>query len=119
MRLLKVLVHPRAYLVVKLRHRMIEDQVVFAMAAFMLVFGVTTTATVLLLTATGLDFTSAATAAVACITNTGPGLGVVGPAGNYASLTAFQKWVCTAAMLLGRLELFTLLVVLTPAFWRR
>jgi trk system potassium uptake protein len=60
-----------------------------------------------------------ATAAVACITNTGPGLGIVGPAGNYASLTDLQKWVCTAAMLLGRLELFTLLVVFTPAFWRR
>jgi trk system potassium uptake protein TrkH len=66
-----------------------------------------------------MDFLSAATAAIACITNTGPGLGTVGPAGNYASLTDLQKWVCTAAMLLGRLELFTLLVVFTPAFWRR
>ena len=119
LRLLKNLVHPRAYLVVRLGHRTVEDQVVFAMAAFMLMFGVTTTVTVLLLTATGLDFTSAATAAIACITNTGPGLGIVGPAGNYASLTDFQKWTCTAAMLLGRLELFTLFVVFTPAFWRR
>ncbi len=118
-RMLNIMVHPRAYIVVKLRHMTVEDPVLFGMAAFMLVFGVTTTVVTLLLTATGLDFTSAATAAIACITNTGPGLGIVGPAGNYASLTGFQKWVCTAAMLLGRLELFTLLVVFTPAFWRR
>ncbi|OGA56374.1 MAG: potassium transporter Trk [Betaproteobacteria bacterium RIFCSPLOWO2_12_FULL_65_14] len=118
-RLLKSLVHPRAHLVVKVRNRVIENQIIFAMAAFMLIFGVTTIVTVMLLAATGLDFLSAATAAIASITNTGPGLGVVGPAGNYASLTDFQKWVCTAAMLLGRLELFTLLVVFTPAFWNR
>lgn len=118
-RVLKTLVHPRAHMVVKLRYRVIENQVIFGMAAFMLMFGATTIATVLLLAATGLDFISATTAAIASITNTGPGLGVVGPAGNYASLTDFQKWVCTAAMLLGRLELFTLLVVFTPAFWKR
>ena len=118
-RMLTTMVHPRAYIVVKLRHMTVEEPVLFGMAAFMLMFGVTTTAAVLLLAATGLDFTSAATAAIACISNTGPGLGIVGPAGNYASLTAFQKWVCTAAMLLGRLELFTLLVVFTPVFWRR
>jgi len=118
-RMLTTLLHPRAVIVVKLRHMTVEEPVLFGMAAFMLVFGVTTTIATLLLTATGLDFTSAATAAIASITNTGPGLGLVGPAGNYASLSDFQKWVCVAAMLLGRLELFTLLVVFTPAFWRR
>jgi trk system potassium uptake protein len=119
LRLLKMLVHPRGHFVIKLRTEAIQNHVVFGMAAFMLMFGVTTTATIMVLVATGLDFTSATTGAIACITNTGPGLGVVGPAGNYASLTVAQKWVCTAAMLLGRLELFTLLVVFTPAFWRR
>ena len=49
----------------------------------------------------------------------GPGLNKVGPATNYAVLTDFQTWICTVAMLLGRLELFTLLVVFTPAFWRK
>jgi trk system potassium uptake protein len=118
-RLLTNLVHPRAHLVVRLRERVVENNVIFGMAAFMMFFGFTTTATVLILTATGMDFLSATTAAIACITNTGPGLGSVGPAGNYASLTDVQKWVCTAAMLLGRLELFTLLVLFTPAFWRK
>jgi trk system potassium uptake protein len=118
-RMLKVQVHPQAHLLVKLGKLPVENQVVFGTLAFMLMFSVTTVAAILLLTATGLDFVAATTGAIACVTNTGPGLGVVGPAGNYASLTDFQKWVCTAAMLLGRLELFTLLVVFTPAFWNR
>jgi trk system potassium uptake protein len=118
-RVLKALVHPRAHLVVKLRRATIENNVVYGMLAFLAVFGLTTLAATFVLVATGLDFVSAATAAVACITNTGPGLGSVGPAGNYAALTDLQKWACTATMLLGRLELLTLLVVFTPAFWRR
>ena len=56
---------------------------------------------------------------VASLNNTGPGLGEVGPATTYANLTDIQTWICSFAMLLGRLELFTLLVVLTPAFWRK
>ena len=117
--ILKSLLHPRALPMVKLRNVPIPTNVIFGTLAFMLMFAITTVVTVLLLSATGLDFLSATTAAIACITNTGPGLGIVGPAGNYASLTDVQKWVCTAAMLLGRLELFTLLVVFTPTFWTR
>jgi trk system potassium uptake protein TrkH len=118
-RLLKHLVHPRATRVIRVHGLSVPDSVTEGMLAFMLLFGGTTVLATLLLAATGLDFTAASTAAVACITNTGPGLGVVGPAGNYASLTDFQKWTCTATMLLGRLELLTLLVVFTPAFWKR
>jgi trk system potassium uptake protein TrkH len=118
-RVLTALVHPRAHLVVKLRSQVIENNVVYGMLAFLAVFGGTTLLATFVLAATGMDFVSAATASIACITNTGPGLGVVGPAGNYASLGDLQKWVCVATMLLGRLELFTLLVAFTPAFWRR
>jgi trk system potassium uptake protein TrkH len=67
----------------------------------------------------GLDFISAFSAIIACINNAGPGLGVVGPAGNYQGLNDFQTWVCAVAMLLGRLEIFTLLILFTPNFWRR
>jgi trk system potassium uptake protein TrkH len=56
---------------------------------------------------------------MACINNAGPGLGVVGPASNYQGLSDFQTWICTIAMLLGRLEVFTLLMLFTPAFWRK
>ena len=118
-RALVELIHPRAHIVVKLRSVAIPNHIILGTLAFVMMFGITTSGAILLLTATGLDLVSAATGAVACITNTGPGLGIVGPAGNYASLTDFQKWVCTAAMLLGRLELFTLLILFTPAFWAR
>ena len=118
-RLLIELIHPRAHIVVKVRSAAIPNHIIFGTLAFAMMFGITTVAAILLLTATGLDLVSATTGAVACITNTGPGLGIVGPAGNYAALTDFQKWVCTAAMLLGRLELFTLLILFTPAFWAR
>ena len=72
-----------------------------------------------LLSAAGLELVTAFSAVVACLNNTGPGLGQVGPSTTYAVLEDFQTWVCIFAMLLGRLEIFTLLVVLTPAFWRK
>jgi trk system potassium uptake protein TrkH len=73
----------------------------------------------LILSWTGLDAMTAFSAVVASLNNIGPGLHQVGPATNFAVLTDFQTWVCAFAMLLGRLELFTLLVVFTPAFWRK
>jgi trk/ktr system potassium uptake protein len=116
---LKELVHPRAYITVKLGRVQVHSGVILGMLGFMMLFGATIILAVLLLVATGLDLVSSLTGTIACITNTGPGLGSVGPAGNYAGLTDFQKWTLAGTMLLGRLELFTLLVVFSPAFWRR
>jgi trk system potassium uptake protein TrkH len=113
------MVHPRALLPVKLGGQVVEDHIIFAVLGYMLVYGVTLTAITMLLVATGVDFLTAFSAASACINNLGPGLGLVGPAGSYALFNNFQTWICTAAMLLGRLELITVFVVLTPAFWRK
>lgn len=113
------ILHPSAVAPVKIRGARVENTTVFAVLAFMLVFGMTTALVTFLLALAGLGFIDAVSAAIACITNTGPGLNQVGPASNYSALTDFQTWVCTAAMLLGRLEIFTVLVVFTPAFWRR
>ena len=113
------IIHPRAYVPVKLAGETVENKIIFAVLAFMLVYGASVIAMTMLLTATKLDIITAFTAVIACINNTGPGLNLVGPATTYAVLTDFQTWVCTAAMLLGRLELFTLIVVFTPGFWRR
>ena len=113
------MVHPRALLPVKLGGQVVESEIIFAVMAYMLVYGVTLTAITMLLVATGVDFLTAFSAASACINNLGPGLGFVGPAGSYAVFNGFQTCICTAAMLLGRLELITVFVVLTPAFWRR
>ena len=73
----------------------------------------------MLLLFTGLDVVSAFTAVVACINNTGPGLGQVGPANNFQGLIDFQTWVCSIVMLLGWLELLAVLVLFTPSFWRK
>jgi trk system potassium uptake protein TrkH len=92
---------------------------VFAVLAFVvLYFGVVVVLTFALL-GSGLDFVSAFSAVIACINNAGPGLGVVGPASNFQGLTDFQTWVCSLAMLLGRLEIFSFLVLLTPVYWRK
>ncbi|MFM9969208.1 MAG: TrkH family potassium uptake protein [Burkholderiales bacterium] len=118
LRELQRIVHPRAYIPVKLAGSVVENNIVFAVLAFMLVYGGTVSILTLLLTASGLDLITSASAIIACVNNTGPGLAQVGPATTYAILTDFQTWLCTIAMLLGRLELMTLLVVFTPGFWR-
>lgn len=66
-----------------------------------------------------MDPISGLSAIITTINNAGPGLHQVGPATNYASLSDFQTWICTIAMLLGRLEIFTLLVLFTPIYWRK
>lgn len=111
--------HPAAVYNVRVGGQVAPPGVLFAVLAFAFMYMVSIASLTLLLAFTGLDAVSAFTAVVASINNTGPGLGVVGPSTTYAVLGDFQTWVCTFAMLLGRLELFTLLVVLTPAFWRK
>ena len=113
------LIHPSAQVPVKLGGQVVPNQIVFAVLAFMSIYGACVIAMTFLLLATGLDFITAFSAVIASINNTGPGLNQVGPATTYAVLTDFQTWVCTIAMLLGRLELFTLLIIFTPAFWRK
>jgi trk system potassium uptake protein TrkH len=114
-----LLVHPAAVTPVKIGGSVVANKIVFAVLAFVvLYFGTVVTLTFMLL-ASGLDFISAFSAVIACINNAGPGLGVVGPASNYQGLTDFQTWVCSLAMLLGRLEIFSMLVLFTPTFWRK
>jgi trk system potassium uptake protein TrkH len=114
-----LLVHPQAVTPVKIRGQVVSNHIVFAVLAFVvLYFGTVVTLTFLLL-ASGMDFISAFSAIIATINNAGPGLGVVGPASNYQGLTDFQTWVCSLAMLLGRLEIFSVLVLFTPTFWRK
>jgi trk system potassium uptake protein TrkH len=73
----------------------------------------------MLLLLSGLDLITAFSAVIVCVNNIGPGMGLVGPASNFGGLNDFQLWVCTFAMLLGRLELLSVLVLFTPQFWRK
>jgi len=112
------IVHPRAVLPVKLGNAVVPSHVMLSMLGFMLIYGAVIVAATLALLFTGLDLVSAFTAVIACINNTGPGLAQVGPAANYQGLSDVQTWVCTLTMLLGRLELLSVLVLLTPQYWR-
>lgn len=111
--------HPAAIYNIRIGATVAPQSILFAILAFGFVYMVSIVSLTLVLAFTGLDTISAFSAVVASVNNTGPGLGIIGPASTFAVLEDFQTWVCTFGMLLGRLEIFTLLVVLTPAFWRK
>jgi trk system potassium uptake protein TrkH len=113
------ILHPQAIIPIRFGERVVENQIIFAVLAFMLVYGMCVVAVTLLLALSGLNIVTAFSATMACINNMGPGLNEVGPASTYAGLTNLQLWLLSATMLLGRLEMFTLLIVFTPAFWRK
>ena len=113
------IIHPRVVNPVTLGRQVLPGHVMNAVLGFMLIYGAATMGLTLLMLFSGLDIVTAFSAVVATVNNIGPGLGAVGPASNFGVLTDFQLWVCTFAMLLGRLELLTVLVLFTGAFWRR
>ncbi len=113
------LLHPAAVSPMKIGGQVVPNQIVFAVLGFIFLYLMSILTLTFILLISGLDFMTAFSAVLACINNFGPGLGQVGPAGNYAGLTDFQTWVCAWAMLLGRLEIFTVLILFTPGFWRR
>jgi trk system potassium uptake protein TrkH len=113
---LKQLVHPNAVIPLKVGRRRVEAAVVSAVWSFFAVYMSAFIIILLLLMATGLDFTTAFSAVAASLNNLGPGLGEV--AANYGSINEVAKGLLCFTMLLGRLEVFTLLVLFTPMFWR-
>ena len=114
---LKRLVHPNAQIAVKIGKKPLPEKVLEAVWGFFAAYFAISALMILLLMASGLDLETSFSAVAACLNNLGPGLGDVGQ--NFASINDFAKWVLCLAMLLGRLEIFTLLVLLTPAFWRK
>jgi trk system potassium uptake protein TrkH len=113
------IVHPSVVNPVVLGGNAVSDRVMQSVIAYMMIYGASLVGLTMVLLFSGLDVVTAFTAVIACVNNIGPGLGDVGPAVNYGGLTDFQTWVCTFAMLLGRLELLSVLVLFTPQFWRR
>ena len=119
LREVSLLLHPNAVRTVKLNRRSISDRTAMAVMAFIFVYFMTVVIFTLGLLASGMDFITALSATIACITDAGPGLGAVGPADNYAALSGLQKWMCAAVMLLGRLEIFTVFILFTPDYWKK
>ena len=113
------LVHPNLVRPLKVGGVVIANRVVFAVLGFVFLYFMSAVTLIFIELASGLDFTTAMSAILACINNAGPGLGLVGPDSNYSVLGDFQTWICSIAMLLGRLEVFTILVLFTPTLWRK
>jgi len=113
------LVHPQAVAPLKIAGQLVSNRVVFSVLAFIFLYFITSVVLTFALLISGLDFTSSVSAIVASINNVGPGLNVVGPGTTYGTLSDFQLWMCTAAMFLGRVEIFTVLILFTPTFWRK
>jgi trk system potassium uptake protein TrkH len=116
---LNMLVHPNMVRPLKVGGTVIANRVVFAVLAFLSLYFMSIVTLIFVQLVSGLDFLTSLSSILACINNAGPGLGLVGPGSNYGILTDFQTWVCSAAMLLGRLEVFTILVLFTPTLWRK
>jgi trk system potassium uptake protein TrkH len=116
---MKKLVHPRAVYTLWFNERSLPSSLPTQVLGFMQLFLLVFVLGLLMLTLAGRDLVTAIGATAATLGNIGPGLGDVGPACNFAFLTGFEKWLLTLFMLIGRLELYTVLVLLLPATWRK
>ncbi|MDX1269315.1 MAG: potassium transporter TrkG, partial [Oceanisphaera sp.] len=116
---LQQLVHPRAVIKQQYNNHNLDEEIVRSLITFSFFFTITIGVIALGLTLLGLDWVTALTGAATAVCNVGPGLGpIIGPAGNFSSLPDAAKWLLTIGMLLGRLEILTVLVLVTKAFWR-
>ena len=113
------IIHPRVVNPVTLGGQTVPAPVMHAVLGFMLIYGGATMGLTFLMLLSGLDIVTAFSAVVATVNNIGPGLGQVGPAGHFGGLSAFQLSLLSFAMLLGRQEFLTVLVLFTRHFWRR
>src|SRR3954468_4880551 len=116
---LKMLVHPSAMMPIRIGGQSIPDRIVYSVLAFIFLYFIVVVALTFALLLTGLDLTSSFSAVLGSINNMGPGMGKIGPSFNFSVLSDAQTWICTVAMLLGRLEIFSVLVLFTATFWRR
>ena len=113
------LIHPKAVHPVKFGRRKVPDEVLSGVVGFSILWLSLMFLSTILVAATGLDVTTSFTSVLACIGNIGPGLGLVGPTDNYAEIPLAAKWVLIVCQLLGRLEIYTVMVLFVPEFWRK
>jgi trk system potassium uptake protein TrkH len=111
-------IHPSAVLPVRLNKKAVSPEITFNVMAFMIIYFMIFVAGSLLMTILGHDFMTSMGAVATCLGNIGPGFGSVGPVDNFYDVSTAGKWLLSALMLLGRLELFTVLILVTPYFWK-
>ena len=116
---IKKLISPNSVIIMKYNNQKISDDFIKSVVTFIFSFLLIFLIIALLLSLTGLDLLTSVSGAASAISNVGPGLGeVIGPNGNYKSIPDISKWILSFGMLLGRLELFAILVLFFPSFWR-
>jgi len=117
---IKKIIYPRGVFVIKYEKNNIDDKFMASVISFIYLYIIIFFILTSILSLTGLDFVTAISGAATSLSNVGPGLGdVIGPNGNFSSLSNVSKWVLSAGMILGRLELFAILVLFVPSFWRK
>ncbi|MDO5687425.1 MAG: potassium transporter TrkG [Neisseria sp.] len=119
LREMTLLLHPNAVRTVKINNFTVPERTALTVLAFIFVYFMSVVLFTFVLMISGFDFVSALSTIVTCITNAGPGLGMSGPSGNWSLFSDGQKSICAFVMLLGRLEIFTVFILFTPAYWRK
>jgi trk system potassium uptake protein TrkH len=112
-------IHPFAVRPLKIGGTTVSNNIVNSVTGFIFLYFISIVILIFTLLLSGLDFITAFSAIITCFNNAGPGLNEVGPAANYAGLSDFQKAVCTFAMLLGRVQIFSIVILFVPEFWRK
>jgi len=112
-------IHPYAIKSMKIGDTVVSNNIVTSVTGFIFLYFISIVMLVFMLLLSGLDFITAFSAIIACFNNAGPGLNLVGPATNYAILSDFQTGVCSFAMLLGRVQIFSIVILFVPEFWRK
>jgi trk system potassium uptake protein TrkH len=115
----KKALHPNAIVPVRYDGKTVSQTIVFNIISFFIIYMCIFIVSSTILTFFGLDFISALGAAASSLGNIGPAIGSVSPVDNYAHLSVGAKWFCSFLMLIGRLELFTVLILFSPFFWRK
>jgi trk system potassium uptake protein TrkH len=113
------MIHPRAVSHIKIGGKTVPEDVVRSVLGFLALYMALFALSTVLLAGTGVDFVTALGAVAATIGNIGPGFGMVGPVENFAQIPYWGKWLLSWCMLLGRLEIYTLIIVVVPEFWRK
>ncbi len=117
---LKKIIFPRGIFVIKYENNNVNDKFLASIISFIYLYILLFFLITALLSLSGLDFITSISGAATSISNVGPGLGsVIGSSGNFSTLPDFSKWILSAGMLLGRLELFAILVLFLPSFWKK
>tara|TARA_A100001011_G_C13864277_1_gene656288 strand:- start:203 stop:643 length:441 start_codon:yes stop_codon:yes gene_type:complete len=117
---LKKIIYPRGIFIIKYEGNNIDDKFMSSVISFIYLYIIIFFFITALLSVSGLDFVTSISAAATSISNVGPGLGnIIGPNGNFSQIPDISKWILSIGMILGRLELFAILVLFLPSFWRK